>query len=977
MPSSDSPAGASGAATARGLSTGRIVFLVVAAAAPMAAMVGNTPLALALGSGPGLPAAYLLAAATLLCFAVGYAAMARHVVNTGAFYTYVAYGLGKPPAVAAAYLAVTSYSALTIGLAAAFGYFVTLIGDSMGVSTPWPLWSALAIVVVAALGYRSIDLSATVLGTLMVAEIVVLLVLDGAILLRDGAHALPVSVFTPSSLTTAGIGGLAVVLMFAFTSFVGFESAALYGEEAREPHRTIPRATYLSVVLIGVFYLLCSWLVVGALGVEDTRAVAAKEQGNLLFMLSDRYAGGILTAVMGLLLSTSVLASMLAVHNAATRYLFALGRERLLPAALGTLHPRRYAPARASLVLTAATAVVVALFAIGGWDPYLGLAAAFVGLSTVGVVSLQLMASLAVVGYFRRVSHTEGRWRTVVAPLLATVGLAVALVLVLVEFPVLTGVSSPAFRVLPAVLMLVLIGGGGYGVWLRRGRPQIYADLASVELRQNVTRTAATVASYRGRYCVIGAGPAGLAVARQLAAEGIGYDQYERGNDVGGIWDVEAPGSPMYDSAHFISSVTRSAFAGHPMPADYPDYPSHTQILCYLRGFADAYQLRPAIRFGVGVEKVEPLGAAAENGWRVTLSTGRTHDYRGVVCASGANWNPHLPDLPGSCDFAGEVRHAATYRSPSELVGRRVLVLGGGNSGVDIACDAAVHADQAYLSLRRGYRFVPKHLFGLPADVFAAQGVVPTGFVVPIDLTQAVDGLVGDLTRYGVPAPDHDLLASHPVVNDQVVHHLTHGDLTAVADVASLTTTGVELVDGRRLDVDLVLLATGYEHRLPYLDDELLTWRGGRPQLFVHLLARQLPGLSVMGALETAAAYFPLVDQQASLVVLDAHLRELGGTGAPDAPDRQRAARWRHLVAVEEPSLQAGHGYLDSPRHTNYVDSTAYPRALTELRKRFGWPDPVAAVIGTAIPSSTPSTTSSSTSSQAPSPAPSPMSSGG
>ncbi len=404
------------------------------------------------------------------------------------------------------------------------------------------------------------------------------------------------------------------------------------------------------------------------------------------------------------------------------------------------------------------------------------------------------------VGYFRRVSHTEGRWRTVVAPLLATVGLAVALVLVLVEFPVLTGVSSPAFRVLPSMLLIVLAAGAAYGLWLRRGRPQIYADLASVVLRQNVTRTAPVVAHYRGRYCVVGAGPAGLAVARQLAAEGIGYDQFERGDDVGGIWDVESPGIPMYDSAHFISSVTRSAFAGYPMPADYPDYPSHAQILSYLRGFADTYGLRPAIRFGVGVEQVEPVGAA-----RRGRLAGR--GCRPARCASTPGWSApaaptgrrHCPSCRAGDDFAGEVRHAVTYRSPCELAGKRVLVLGGGNSGVDIACDAAIHADRAYLSLRRGYRFVPKHLFGLPADVFAAQGVVPKGFVVPIDLTQAVDGLVGDLTRYGVPAPDHELLASHPVVNDQVVHHLTHGDLTAVGDVAAFTATGVELVDGRRL----------------------------------------------------------------------------------------------------------------------------------------------------------------------------------
>ncbi|HEY7175749.1 MAG TPA: APC family permease, partial [Micromonosporaceae bacterium] len=348
----------------RKLTTSRVVFVIIAAAAPMAAMVGNTPLALLYGNGPGLPAAYAIATVALLCFSVGYAAMSRRVVNTGAFYTYVARGIGKPAGVGAAYLAVLSYTVLTIGLCGAFGYFVHIVLGTVGVAVAWEIPSAIAAAFVGFMGYRSADLSARVLGVLMVLEFAILIVFDLAVLGHQGSAALPGAALAPHNVFSGSIG---IALMFAFTSFVGFESGALYGEETARPERSIPRATYIAVVSVGVFYFLTTWFTVGAIGVDRTHAVAAglgDDLGNLLFNEAQRYAGEIVMDVMGVLLCTSVLASMLAVHNAASRYLFALGRERVLPRALGAYHGRYTSPHVGSVTITAITVVVVGAFAV-------------------------------------------------------------------------------------------------------------------------------------------------------------------------------------------------------------------------------------------------------------------------------------------------------------------------------------------------------------------------------------------------------------------------------------------------------------------------------------------------------------------------------------------------------------------------------------------------------------------------------------
>ncbi len=912
------------------LSTPKIIFLVVAAAAPLAAMVGNLPIALSRGLGAATPAAFLFAGLTLLCFSVGYAAISRRVVSTGAFYTYVAKGLGKPVGVSAAFTAALAYVVYTVGLAAFLGYFADLVLAAGGVHVSWLIYALGGIGVVGVLGYRSIDLSSKVLGVLMAAEVGVLAVFDGAVILARGWRAFPLESFAPHAVLGPGLG---IGLMLTFTSFIGFESAALYGEEAEEPTRSIPIATYASVVLIAVFYLLTAWLTVGAVGAANASRQATAEGGAFMMNLTGRYAGPAVMSAMALLVCTSLLASYLALHNAAARYLFALSREKLLPRALGTLHPARYAPSNASLAVSAVTLAGVAAFGATRLDPYLNLIPPLIGLGTLGIILIQAMAAVAILAYlWRRRSggRSGGRWWVLGAAGAGALGLVIAAVLVGQNFSLLAASSLSWTGALPWLYAATLVFGIGFAVWMRRHRAKDYAVLAETHLRADSRREIPKVA-FDGRYCIVGGGPCGLLTARAFRLAGIPYDQFERHADVGGIWDIDNPGSSMYDSAHFISSKFPSNFFGAPMPDSYPDYPDHRLLLDYIRGFARRFGLRDGIVFGVEVMRATPIGPQAEGGWRVELSTGETRTYKGLVVANGVTWHPSLPDYPGLESFKGEVRHAVTYRDPAEFAGKRVLIVGAGNSGVDIACDAARRADAAFISLRRGYHFVPKHMFGVPTDVFLGGQVhPPKGVVVPDDPDRMLGALVGDLTRYGLQAPDHKAMQSHPIMNSQILHYLGHGDLTAKVDVEAFTETGARFKDGSSETFDLVLFATGYDYRMPFLDESLFEWRQGRPQLYLNIFHRRLKGLAVVGYIEFASAGYQRFDEMAQMVAMDAMLEQSGvGQGA-----------WARMKAEAHPDLRGASTYVDSPRHANYVDVGVYRRVLSEIRETFGWPDP-------------------------------------
>ncbi|MEV6171679.1 NAD(P)-binding domain-containing protein [Streptomyces sp. NPDC051954] len=432
-------------------------------------------------------------------------------------------------------------------------------------------------------------------------------------------------------------------------------------------------------------------------------------------------------------------------------------------------------------------------------------------------------------------------------------------------------------------------------------------------------------------YCVVGAGPGGLIAARALRRAGIAVEILERYHEVGGIWNIDHPGSPLYESCNFIASSKRGGFIGYPMPADYPDYPTWQQIRDYIHAMADAFDLRRFVTFCAEVVAAEPVRTAAGTYWTVRLADGRTRDYRGIVYAGGHEWKPNLPDLPGTTSFAGRIIHSKDYRSTSEFDGRRVLVVGAGNSGVDIATDAAFMAEQAYLSTRRGYWFLPKQVFGVPITEYldGSESLPDHPMLEGLDEERRVAmllAIVGDLTRFGLPAPDHPVTATHPIVNNNVLHYLAHARLAWVPDVVRLTETGAVFADGTEREVDTIVFATGYDIEIPWLPEGAVEYRKGRP---VTHLATFFPGLEnfyAVGIQHAADHGYQNFDEFAQLVVADARATLTG----------------RGREAIEEikndyrPDLKAGTPFVNTRRNENQWSSPALRTTVEDLRKRFG-----------------------------------------
>jgi amino acid transporter len=435
-----------------------IVFLVVAAAAPLTAIGGALPVMLAIGNGAGNPMAYVVAAVVLLLFSVGYAAMSRHVVDAGAFYAYVSKGLGTPVGVGAAGLALLTYTAIQAAIYGLAGATAQGLSTQYGgPDLPWWVWAFLFMAVVGLLGYRNIDVGTKVLGVLLTLEIGVIAVVAVAVLAQGGADGIDVRSFTPSAFFSGAPG---ISIMFAVASFIGFEATAIYGEEARNPRRTVPLATYLAVVLIGAFYALSSWAIVLAFGSDGVVAAAQADTAGLVFTAAAEYVSPVVADVMLVLLLTSLFAALLAFHNAISRYLFALGRQGMAPDVLSRTHVRHASPHVGSLAQTGTAFVVVAVFAVAGSDPVLQLFTWMSGLATVSILLLMVLTSVAVLAFFARSRVDRRAWHTRVAPALGTLGLLGVVGLVLANFTTL--ISGDA--VLATVLLAVIAAAFALGV---------------------------------------------------------------------------------------------------------------------------------------------------------------------------------------------------------------------------------------------------------------------------------------------------------------------------------------------------------------------------------------------------------------------------------------------------------------------------------------------------------------------------------
>ncbi|MFE7191695.1 APC family permease [Kitasatospora sp. NPDC057595] len=464
------------------IGTTDLVFFVVAAAAPLTVLAGIAPFAIGVG-GASAPAAYLISGALLVLFAAGFTAMSLYVRNAGAFYAYVARGLGRTMGVITAYVAVVCYNLITPGVAAAFGYFAAEhIEQRTGAHVPWWLLSGVCVVVVGVLGWLKVTLSAKVLGVALVLEVLSLLVMEGGVLSERGTAALDPVSFDPSLLTQGGVAGMFVLVIGAFT---GFEATAIYAEEARDPRRTVPRATFIAIGFLAVFYALGTWIVMGAYGTDAAVAAARAADGpDLTFTAAERFVGLWLSDSMHVLIVVSAFASTLAFHNAAARYLYALGREGLLPRRLGRISRRSGSPGPAVLVQSGFNALVILLGAVLAADPYLVVLLWSNSVGVLGIMAMQALAAVAVWAFFRRDRRGMSAFRVVWAPLLAAAGLALLTVLAVFNFSLLTGASGLVNALLLLPLPLVALAGFLVARRIRRTDPERFARLTEVDVER-------------------------------------------------------------------------------------------------------------------------------------------------------------------------------------------------------------------------------------------------------------------------------------------------------------------------------------------------------------------------------------------------------------------------------------------------------------------------------------------------------------
>jgi thioredoxin reductase len=430
------------------------------------------------------------------------------------------------------------------------------------------------------------------------------------------------------------------------------------------------------------------------------------------------------------------------------------------------------------------------------------------------------------------------------------------------------------------------------------------------------------------RVCIVGAGSSGLTACQVLAARGIPFDCFEKGSQVGGNWRYENDNglSSAYRSLHINSSTGAMAFRALPMPDHYPDYPDHFQVAAYFDEFVDRFGLEGMITFNAEVVSAEPAG----DEWEVTVEdrSGRRRSdrYRAVLVANGHHWNPRWPEppFPGSEAFEGEQIHVHHYREPDVLVGKRVLVLGIGNSATDIAVESSRIADRTFLAMRRGAYVLPKYLRGKPIDAAAPPLMTRLPLAVQrFFFNRMLNVVTGDMTAYGLPKPDHKLLEAHPTVSSELLSRLGAGDIEVRPNIDRFTGgRGIRFVDGSEEEIDLVVYCTGYRISFPFLSEQVFPVRDNRLPLYRRVAAVERPGLYFIGFIQPLGPIMPIAEAQSEWV---ADLLQ-GRAGLP-GPEEMR----REIGSYERRMRRR---YVASKRHTIEVDFHPYLRQIRRERRK-------------------------------------------
>jgi hypothetical protein len=434
------------------------------------------------------------------------------------------------------------------------------------------------------------------------------------------------------------------------------------------------------------------------------------------------------------------------------------------------------------------------------------------------------------------------------------------------------------------------------------------------------------------KVCIIGAGSSGITACQVLGARGIPYDCFEKGSMIGGNWRYENDNgvSSAYRSLHINSARKLMSYRAFPMPEDYPDYPSHEQIAAYFDAYAERFGLLEKISFRTEVVAAEP----AEDGWEVTVEDAdgkrRTERYRSVLVANGHHWKPRWPEPPfaGADEFAGEQVHAHYYREAEVLVGKRVLVLGIGNSAVDIAVESSRIAEKTFIAMRRGAYVLPKFLGGKPIDEaappFASRLPLP---VQRFFMARLLKMTVGEMTDYGLPQPDHKLLEAHPTVSSELLPRIGHGDISVKPNIERFGGgRTVRFADGSEEEIDLVVYCTGYEISFPFLAPEVFEARDNRMPLYRRLVAPDRPGLYFIGFIQPLGPIMPIAEAQSEWI---ADLLTGKATLPSDDEMRREISDYERWMAKR---------FVSSKRHTIEVDFHPYLRQIRQERRRVPQP---------------------------------------
>ncbi|MGW6518454.1 APC family permease [Streptomyces sp. NPDC054962] len=471
-----------------------VVFMAVATAAPITAMTGNVPFMVSSGNGIGAPASYLVAMVVLAIFSVGFTSMAKHITSTGAFYGFISYGLGRSVGLASGLLATFAYVVFEPALIGIFSTFATTtLHDQTGLDIPWWAFAVLMLAVNATGTWFGVSVAEKLLVVLLATEVTILAAMAVSVAFHgggpDGFSIDPVNPVNAFKGTSAGLG-----LFFAFWSWVGFESTAMYGEESRNPKKIIPKATMISVLGVGVFYVFVSWMAITGTGQSSAVKVAGDNPLGLFFGPTERYVGHWAVDVMQWLMITGSLACGMAFHNCAARYMYALGREGVLPSlknTVGRTHARHGSPHIAGLVQTVVSAVLIGAFWAAGKDPYTGTYVLLAILGTMAILVVQAVCSFAVLVYFRS-HHPESRhwFRTFTAPLVGGVAMLAVVTLLVSNMGVAAGPESGSLvlKATPWLVALIAVAGVGYAQYLKRRDPSRYLLLGRTVLEETKER---------------------------------------------------------------------------------------------------------------------------------------------------------------------------------------------------------------------------------------------------------------------------------------------------------------------------------------------------------------------------------------------------------------------------------------------------------------------------------------------------------